>query len=95
MLGLAERALDPERSKAFLGTFLPFAERIARLGARNSLVQAVFKLTPPGVPDIYQGTELRDLSLVDPDNRRPVDHARRCQFLDEIERWLEQDTERR
>ncbi|MGH7076916.1 MAG: malto-oligosyltrehalose synthase [Acetobacteraceae bacterium] len=91
MLGLAERALDPERSKAFLATFLPFAERIARLGARNSLVQTVLKLTLPGVPDIYQGAELWDLSLVDPDNRRPVDYAKRCQLLDEIESALARD----
>ena len=84
MLGLAGLALDPVRSAAFLGAFLPFAERVARLGAQNSLVQTVLKLTLPGVPDIYQGTELWDLSLVDPDNRRPVDYALRQRLLDEI-----------
>ena len=72
------------RSAAFLGAFLPFAERVARLGAQNSLAQTVLKLTLPGVPDIYQGTELWDLSLVDPDNRRPVDYALRGRLLDEI-----------
>ncbi len=84
MLGLAELALDPRRSAAFLDAFLPFAERVARLGAQNSLTQTVLKLTLPGVPDIYQGAELWDLSLVDPDNRRPVDHALRERLLDEI-----------
>ena len=84
MLGLAGLALDPARSAAFLGAFLPFAERVARLGAQNSLAQTVLKLTLPGVPDIYQGTELWDLSLVDPDNRRPVDYALRQRLLDEI-----------
>jgi (1->4)-alpha-D-glucan 1-alpha-D-glucosylmutase len=84
MLGLAGLALDPARSAAFLGAFLPFAERVARLGAQNSLAQTVLKLTLPGVPDIYQGTELWDLSLVDPDNRRPVDYALRQRLLEEI-----------
>ncbi len=84
MLGLAGLALDPVRSAAFLGAFLPFAERVARIGAQNSLAQTVLKLTLPGVPDIYQGTELWDLSLVDPDNRRPVDYALRQRLLDEI-----------
>jgi (1->4)-alpha-D-glucan 1-alpha-D-glucosylmutase len=50
---------------------------VARLGIENSLVQLVSKLTAPGVPDIYQGCDLWDLNLVDPDNRRPVDFAQR------------------
>jgi (1->4)-alpha-D-glucan 1-alpha-D-glucosylmutase len=77
MLDFAALALDPTRASAFLASFLPFTERIARLGAQNTLVQTVLKLTLPGVPDIYQGSELWDLSLVDPDNRRPVDYAER------------------
>ncbi|MGH7101139.1 MAG: malto-oligosyltrehalose synthase, partial [Acetobacteraceae bacterium] len=89
--GLAERALDAQRSGEFLASFLPFVEKVARLGAQNSLIQTVLKLTLPGVPDIYQGSELWDLSLVDPDNRRPVDYARRRQLLDEIEPALERD----
>ncbi len=84
MLGLAELALDPGRSAAFLSAFLPFAERVARLGVQNSLAQTVLKLTLPGMPDVYQGSELWDLSLVDPDNRRPVDYALRERLLDEI-----------
>jgi (1->4)-alpha-D-glucan 1-alpha-D-glucosylmutase len=74
MLGFVRDALDVSRSNAFLSVFLPFQERVARLGIRNSLVQTTLKLTLPGVPDIYQGAELWDLSLVDPDNRRSVDY---------------------
>lgn len=62
----------------------PLAERLANYGFRNGLSQLVLKLTTPGVPDIYQGTELMDLSLVDPDNRRPVDYAERERILDEL-----------
>jgi (1->4)-alpha-D-glucan 1-alpha-D-glucosylmutase len=65
------------RSHTFLSNFLPFTRRVARLGVQNSLAQTVGKLTAPGVPDFYQGCELWDLSLVDPDNRRSVDFARR------------------
>jgi (1->4)-alpha-D-glucan 1-alpha-D-glucosylmutase len=59
-----------------------FARRIAPAGAANSLAQTLLKLTAPGVPDIYQGTEYWDLSLVDPDNRRPVDFCARMASLD-------------
>ncbi|HEX7167844.1 MAG TPA: malto-oligosyltrehalose synthase [Acidimicrobiales bacterium] len=58
--------------------------RVVEAGRWNSLVQAVVKLTSPGVPDVYQGTELWDLSLVDPDNRRPVDYGARRRLLREI-----------
>ena len=81
-------------SDGFLSTFLPFAQRVARLGIENSLAQAVGKLTAPGVPDIYQGCELWDLSLVDPDNRRPVDYARREARMAELSRRLEIPDER-
>jgi (1->4)-alpha-D-glucan 1-alpha-D-glucosylmutase len=53
----------------------PFARRLAEAGMRNGLARTVLKLTVPGVPDTYQGTAFWDLSLVDPDNRRPVDYA--------------------
>jgi (1->4)-alpha-D-glucan 1-alpha-D-glucosylmutase len=56
-------------------------EEIARLGAINSLAQVLLKLTAPGVPDIYQGQEIWDFSLVDPDNRRAVDYEQRRQML--------------
>jgi (1->4)-alpha-D-glucan 1-alpha-D-glucosylmutase len=75
-------ALEGSPRNLFLSDFEPFARRIAELGMWNSLSQTVLKLTCPGVPDIYQGTELWDLSLVDPDNRRPVDHAMRRKLLD-------------
>jgi (1->4)-alpha-D-glucan 1-alpha-D-glucosylmutase len=67
--------LDAGKSGEFLDSFAQFAERTAMLGALNSLTQVALKATIPGVPDFYQGTEFWDLSLVDPDNRRPVDFA--------------------
>jgi (1->4)-alpha-D-glucan 1-alpha-D-glucosylmutase len=67
--------------EAFLAEFLPFQRRIAHHGARASLAQVVLKVASPGVPDFYQGAELWDLSLVDPDNRRPVDFAKRRAIL--------------
>jgi (1->4)-alpha-D-glucan 1-alpha-D-glucosylmutase len=69
----------------FLQDFAPFAQRIMRPGLYNSLSQTHLKLTVPGVPDIYQGNELWDFSLVDPDNRRPVDYERRKQMLAELQ----------
>ncbi len=68
----------------FLPGFLPIAQEIARLGAINSLTQTLLKLTLPGVPDIYQGNEIWDCSLVDPDNRRPVDYKRRREILEAL-----------
>jgi (1->4)-alpha-D-glucan 1-alpha-D-glucosylmutase len=75
------RILDPELSAGFLASFDKFAQRTTLLGALNSLSQLVLKATLPGVPDFYQGTELWDLSLVDPDNRRPVDFQERAKLL--------------
>lgn len=67
------------------GLFLPLAcsviDRIAPAGAVNGLVQAVLKMTVPGMPDFFQGTEFWDFSLVDPDNRRPVDYGSRAEAL--------------
>jgi (1->4)-alpha-D-glucan 1-alpha-D-glucosylmutase len=68
----------------FLPIFLPVAKEIARLGAINSLTQTLLKLTAPGVSDIYQGNEIWDYSLVDPDNRRPVDYNLRREMLDAL-----------
>jgi (1->4)-alpha-D-glucan 1-alpha-D-glucosylmutase len=68
----------------FLADFEPFAEQVARIGDRAALGQLLLKLTVPGLPDIYQGDELPELSLVDPDNRRPVDWERRRALLDEV-----------
>src|SRR5690348_8014526 len=75
------RVLDPGRSAAFLDDLREFARRVARSGAYNSLAQALVRCAAPGVPDTYQGTELWDLSLVDPDNRRPVDYGLRASML--------------
>jgi (1->4)-alpha-D-glucan 1-alpha-D-glucosylmutase len=75
------KILEPGPKNKFLPTFLPVAEEIARLGAANSLAQTLLKLTSPGVPDIYQGNEVWDYSLVDPDNRRPVDYTVRAEML--------------
>ncbi len=83
-----EEVLCGERSHEFLAKFLPFQRRVARAGMVNSLAQLVLKSTAPGVPDFYQGTELWDTSLVDPDNRRAVDYAQRMSMLAEIEPWL-------
>ena len=73
--------LDPRQSSLFLGDFIPFQEKIARYGMYNALSQLILKIAAPGIPDFYQGTELWDFSLVDPDNRRPIDYAHRQQLL--------------
>lgn len=70
---------------AFVKQFIPFVSEICQYMATYSLVQVALKTTAPGIPDIYQGCELFDLSFVDPDNRRPIDYERRIQLLNEIE----------
>src|SRR5581483_6455212 len=75
------KILDSTPRNKFLPVFVPVAKEIARLGAINSLSQSLLKLTLPGVPDIYQGNEIWDYSLVDPENRRPVDYKRRREML--------------
>ena len=79
-----ERVLGPLGGPKFLPVFLPFQLRVASAAVVNSLSQVVLKLGSPGVPDFYQGTELWDLNLVDPDNRRPVDFALRERLLDRV-----------
>jgi (1->4)-alpha-D-glucan 1-alpha-D-glucosylmutase len=76
-----ERILDRSASAEFLNSMETFSQRLSLLGALNSLGQITLKATMPGVPDFYQGTEFWDLSLVDPDNRRPVDFAQRTAAL--------------
>jgi (1->4)-alpha-D-glucan 1-alpha-D-glucosylmutase len=76
-----ERILKQRPDNAFLKDFLPFQRMIAHYGLYNSLSQTLLKICSPGVPDFYQGTELWDFSLVDPDNRRPVDHNKRMDML--------------
>jgi (1->4)-alpha-D-glucan 1-alpha-D-glucosylmutase len=85
MADFVARILETNPRNKFLPAFLPVAEEIARLGAVNSLAQITIKFTAPGVPDVYQGSELWDDSLVDPDNRRPVDYAGRRKILNEVE----------
>jgi (1->4)-alpha-D-glucan 1-alpha-D-glucosylmutase len=75
------RILDATPKNKFLPIFFPLVEEIARIGAINSLSQTLLKLTSPGVPDIYQGDEIWNFTLVDPDNRRPVDYKRRREML--------------
>jgi (1->4)-alpha-D-glucan 1-alpha-D-glucosylmutase len=70
--------------RPFLEDFEPFVARVAAAGERSALGQLLLKLTVPGVPDVYQGDELIDLSLVDPDNRRPVDWDARRSALDAL-----------
>jgi (1->4)-alpha-D-glucan 1-alpha-D-glucosylmutase len=72
--------------RPFRDSFDPFVERLARTGERLSLTALLLQLTSPGVPDIYQGDELWTLSLVDPDNRRPVDFEARRPALDRLRR---------
>ncbi len=80
--GFVETLLDPAQSADFLAELAALAEGIAAAGARNGLTQTLLRLTVPGMPDCYQGCEFWDFSLVDPDNRRPVDFAARSRALD-------------
>jgi len=75
----------------FRQDFVPFQRRVAWLGMLNSLSQTLIKLTSPGVPDIYQGNEVWDFSLVDPDNRRPVDYENRSLLLADMQEFLASD----
>jgi (1->4)-alpha-D-glucan 1-alpha-D-glucosylmutase len=84
LTGFIERILAGPGAAKFLAAFVPFQERIASLALVNSLSQVLLKLGSPGVPDFYQGTELWDLSLVDPDNRRPVDFGVRSRALEAL-----------
>lgn len=77
--------LDRQRAADFLADFLEFQADIHRLGVLNSLSQTLIHCTAPGVPDIYQGTELWDTNLVDPDNRRDVNYAVRADALENLD----------
>ncbi len=79
------RILDEGAGRAFLDDFRAFQRRVSHYGLFNSLAQTLLRLTCPGVPDTYQGTELWDFSLVDPDNRRPVDYECRRRLLGELQ----------
>ena len=73
--------LDPDRPARVVHELHGFVQRVAVPGALNGLAQALLRITAPGVPDLYQGTEFWDFSLVDPDNRRPVDYGERSSAL--------------
>jgi (1->4)-alpha-D-glucan 1-alpha-D-glucosylmutase len=92
LAGFVRQSLGGPTAQRFLTAFRPLAARIARLGMVNSLAQLVLKLGSPGVPDFYQGCELWDLSLVDPDNRRSVDFAKRQRLLDALVPHLDERT---
>jgi len=83
--------LSNSKDNSFLHDFMLFQRKVAFFGLFNSMAQIALKLTAPGVPDIYQGTELWDYNMVDPDNRRPVDYQRRRMMLAEMRRKLEQE----
>jgi (1->4)-alpha-D-glucan 1-alpha-D-glucosylmutase len=84
------RILDQEGNQRFLDDFREFQARISNFGMFNSLAQTLLKITSPGVPDTYQGTELWDFSLVDPDNRRPVDYELRKRLLRRLKELIAQ-----
>lgn len=86
-----DQVLDPARSSPFLQELDALVRRVADSGYLNSLGQTLLKMTAPGVPDFYQGSELWEFSLVDPDNRRPVDFQRREHMLRELERQAAED----
>lgn len=81
-----DAVLSTTGKNRFLEDFLPFQRKVAHYGILNSLSQTLLKITAPGVPDFYQGSELWELHFVDPDNRRPVDFTRRQAYLKEIRR---------
>jgi (1->4)-alpha-D-glucan 1-alpha-D-glucosylmutase len=83
-----EKILAVSSTNPFFDDFLQFQKVVAQLGLINSLSQTVLKFTSPGVPDIYQGNEVFDFSLVDPDNRRAVDYGHRQRLLNEVQSHL-------
>jgi (1->4)-alpha-D-glucan 1-alpha-D-glucosylmutase len=82
------RCLDTNTNPMFLREFTEFEKRIRTPGLLNALAQSVLQLTSPGVPDIYQGSELWQFTLVDPDNRRPLDFDRHHQAMEQLEAML-------
>ena len=86
LITFTKSILDESGENEFLEYFLRTQSRLAYSGALNSLSQVLLKITSPGAPDVYQGAELWDFSLVDPDNRRPVDFRKRTQLLKELKK---------
>lgn len=86
LINFIETILSNVRGNKFLRDFQTFQKKISRYGIYNSLSQTLLKIISPGIPDFYQGTELWDFSLVDPDNRRHVDYCLRIKILEELEK---------
>jgi (1->4)-alpha-D-glucan 1-alpha-D-glucosylmutase len=80
-LKFVDAILSSSHGNPFTRDFETFQKKISYFGIFNSLSQILLKMTCPGIPDVYQGTEIWDFSLVDPDNRRPVDFDRRKEML--------------
>lgn len=91
VLALPQEELADGSENRFLADFVSLQRTVAYFGLFNSLAQLLLKLTAPGVPDIYQGTELLDLNLVDPDNRRPVDYELRRSLLGRLKQETEDE----
>jgi (1->4)-alpha-D-glucan 1-alpha-D-glucosylmutase len=91
VVGFLKALVAPAPGNLFLKDFLKFQRKVAVYGMLNGLAQVLVKMTSPGVPDFYQGCDLWDLRLVDPDNRGPVDFTHRAALLDEIEKRSKQD----
>ncbi len=91
LMAFVDAVTDPEASADTLDALEAFAAPVARVGLWTALAQVALKLTVPGVPDLYQGTELWDFSLVDPDNRRAVDYEERTRILAELARFESMD----
>ncbi|HEX5391948.1 MAG TPA: malto-oligosyltrehalose synthase [Rhodocyclaceae bacterium] len=89
-----ETLLTAGPTNLFLADFVPLVQGLAPFGLLNSLAQTLIRLTAPGVPDIYQGSELWQFNLVDPDNRRPVDYEQRRRLLEEVRHMAEQPMDR-
>jgi (1->4)-alpha-D-glucan 1-alpha-D-glucosylmutase len=87
--------LEGPDAAPFLNDFLTFQRRVARVGVPHSLALTLLKLLSPGAVDVYQGSDLWDFSMVDPDNRRPVDFSRREQLLHQLKSRLESGESRR
>jgi (1->4)-alpha-D-glucan 1-alpha-D-glucosylmutase len=87
-----ERVLADSGNEAFIEDFLRFQRRVAFFGRINSLAQTLLKIASPGVADFYQGSELWDLNLVDPDNRRPVDYSIRRNILTGLKKTFAHNT---
>ncbi len=88
LLGFTESVLKDD---GFIESLAAFQEQIAHYGVFNSLSQLLLKVTSPGLPDFYQGSELWDLNLVNPDNRRPIDYEKRASLAAEIRRREQSD----